>query len=73
MTEKLISDGLALSALHADRVGHLLAEPAGGIQRHGRPCSCGRCYDAVMAAHGEPRLRVLLLSGQVQTSARAAT
>jgi 2-(1,2-epoxy-1,2-dihydrophenyl)acetyl-CoA isomerase len=62
MTEKLVAEGLALLDLHDDGVGHLLLN---------RPEASNSMnveflralYDAIMAAHGEPRLRVLLLSG----------
>src|ERR1700689_4850786 len=62
MTEKLVAEGLALLDLHDDGVGPLLLN---------RPEASNSMnveflralYDAIMAAHGEPRLRVLLLSG----------
>jgi 2-(1,2-epoxy-1,2-dihydrophenyl)acetyl-CoA isomerase len=63
VTEKLISGGLALLDLDADGVGHLrLNRPEAS---NGMDVPFLRAlYDAVMAAHGEPRLRVLLLSGE---------
>ena len=63
MTEKLISEGLALLDLDPDGVGHLrLNRPEAS---NGMDVPFLRAlYDAVMAAHGEPRLRVLLLSGE---------
>jgi 2-(1,2-epoxy-1,2-dihydrophenyl)acetyl-CoA isomerase len=63
VTEKLISDGLALLDLDADGVGHLrLNRPEAS---NGMDVPFLRAlYDAVMTAHGEPRLRVLLLSGE---------
>ena len=61
VTEKLISDGLALLDLDADGVGHLrLNRPEAS---NGMDVPFLRAlYDAVMAAHGEPRLRVLLIT-----------
>ena len=55
MTEKLISDGLALLDLDPDGVGHLrLNRPEAS---NGMDVPFLRAlYDAVMAAHGEPRL-----------------
>lgn len=63
MTEKLIAEGTALLDLDEDGVGHL---------RMNRPeASNGMdvpflrsLYDAIMACHGEPRLRVVVLTGE---------
>jgi 2-(1,2-epoxy-1,2-dihydrophenyl)acetyl-CoA isomerase len=63
MTEKLVGDGLVLLDLDADGVGHLrLNRPEAS---NGMNVEFLRAlHDAILAAHGEPRLRVLLLSGE---------
>jgi 2-(1,2-epoxy-1,2-dihydrophenyl)acetyl-CoA isomerase len=63
MTEQLIGDGLVLLDLDADGVGHLrLNRPEAS---NGMNADFLRAlHDAVLTAHGEPRLRALLLSGQ---------
>jgi len=63
MTEKLVGDGLALLDLDADGVGHLrLNRPEAS---NGMNVEFLRAlHDAILTAHGEPRLRVLLLSGE---------
>lgn len=63
MTDKLIGAGLALLDLDPDGVGHLrLNRPEAS---NGMNVEFLRAlYDAIMAAHGEPRLRVLLLTGE---------
>jgi 2-(1,2-epoxy-1,2-dihydrophenyl)acetyl-CoA isomerase len=63
VSEKLIGAGLVLLDLDLDGVGHL---------RLNRPDAANgmnveflrALHDAIMTAHGEPRLRVLLLSGE---------
>jgi 2-(1,2-epoxy-1,2-dihydrophenyl)acetyl-CoA isomerase len=62
MTEQLIGDGLVLLGLDADGVGHLrLNRPEAS---NGMNVEFLRAlHDATLVAHGEPRLRVLLLSG----------
>ena len=63
MTDKLVGDGLVLLDLDADGVGHLrLNRPEAS---NGMNVEFLRAlHDAILAAHGEPRLRVLLLSGE---------
>jgi 2-(1,2-epoxy-1,2-dihydrophenyl)acetyl-CoA isomerase len=63
VTDKLIGAGLALLDLDPDGVGHLrLNRPEAS---NGMNVEFLRAlYDAIMAAHGEPRLRVLLLTGE---------
>jgi hypothetical protein len=63
VTEKLIGGGLALLDLDADGVGHLrLNRPEAS---NGMDVAFLRAlHEAILAAHGEPRLRVLLLSGE---------
>jgi len=63
VTEKLIGDGLALLDLDPDGVGHLrLNRPEAS---NGMNVEFLRAlHDAILTAHGEPRLRVLLLSGE---------
>src|SRR6204780_4880869 len=63
MTEKLVAEGLALLDLHDDGVGHLLLNRPEASNGMNVPF-LRALYDAVMAAHGEPRLRVLLLTGE---------
>lgn len=63
MTGKLIDQGLVLLDLDDDGVGHLrLNRPQAS---NGMDVPFLRAlYDAVMTAHGEPRLRALLLTGE---------
>lgn len=63
MTEHLISDGGVLLDLEDDGVGRLRLnrpEAANGMDVP----FLRSLYDAVMTAHGEPRLRVLVVSGE---------
>ena len=62
MTEQLIGDGLVLLDLDTDGVGHLrLNRPEAS---NGMNVEFLRAlHDAILVAHGEPWLRVLLLSG----------
>ena len=62
MTDKLISDGLALLDLDSDGVGHLRLNRPEASNGMNVPF-LRALYDAVMAAHGEPRLRRLMLIG----------
>jgi 2-(1,2-epoxy-1,2-dihydrophenyl)acetyl-CoA isomerase len=63
VTEKLIAEGLVLLDLDDDGVGQLrLNRPEAS---NGMDVPFLRAlYDAVMTAHGEPRLRALLLTGE---------
>lgn len=63
MTGKLIGDGLALLGLDEDGVGHLrLNRPEAS---NGMDVPFLRAlHEAILAAHAEPRVRVLLLSGE---------
>ena len=72
MTEKLISDGLALLDLDADGVGRLrLNRPEAS---NGMDVPFLRALlDAVMAAHGEPGCGSCCCPARARTSARAAT
>jgi len=63
VTEKLISDGLVLLDLDADGVGHLrLNRPEASNSMNVE--FLRTLHDAILTAHGEPRLRALLLSGE---------
>jgi 2-(1,2-epoxy-1,2-dihydrophenyl)acetyl-CoA isomerase len=63
VTQKLISEGLALLDLDDDGVGRLrLNRPEASNSMNVEFLRA--LYEAVMAAHGEPRLRALLLTGE---------
>jgi 2-(1,2-epoxy-1,2-dihydrophenyl)acetyl-CoA isomerase len=63
MTEQIISDGLALLDLDDDGVGRLRLNRPEASNGMNVPF-LRALHEAIMAAHGEPRLRVLLLAGE---------
>jgi 2-(1,2-epoxy-1,2-dihydrophenyl)acetyl-CoA isomerase len=63
MTEKLIAEGLVLLDLDGDGVGHLRLNRPGASNGMDVPF-LRALYEAVMTAHGERRLRALLLTGE---------